>query len=190
MSKHLFRILFGTLCLVSASVFTGCSDDDEKSLVPELTASPETLTFSEETETVQTTSVKANCEWTVVKTDLDWATVEPMSGKGNATITVSVSEMASGLSERSGKIAFSLIHPEFGKWGEAESTVTVKQYASGVTPPPRVTRSMPTTSTRSLHRKVRVAGIPGWTSLKAGRTRPVRVLRTFPMNRVAQVHVR
>ncbi len=136
MSKHLFRILFGTLCLVSASVFTGCSDDDEKSLVPELTASPETLTFSEETETVQTISVKANCEWTVVKTDLDWATVEPMSGKGNATITVSVSEMASGLSERSGKIAFSLIHPEFGKWGEAESTVTVKQYASGVTPPP------------------------------------------------------
>lgn len=98
MSKHLFRILFGTLCLVSASVFTGCSDDDEKSLVPELTASPETLTFSEETETVQTISVKANCEWTVVKTDLDWATVEPMSGKGNATITVSVSEMASGLS--------------------------------------------------------------------------------------------
>lgn len=136
MSKHLFRILFGTLCLVSASVFTGCSDDDEKSVVPELTASPETLTFSEETETVQTISVKANCEWTVVKTDLDWATVGPMSGKGNATITVSVSEMASGLSERSGKIAFSLIHPEFGKWGEAESTVTVKQYASGVTPPP------------------------------------------------------
>lgn len=136
MSKHLFRILFGTLCLVSASVFTGCSDDDEKSVVPELTASPETLTFSEETETVQTISVKANCEWTVVKTDLDWATVEPMSGKGDATITVSVSEMASGLSERSGKIAFSLIHPEFGKWGEAESTVTVKQYASGVTPPP------------------------------------------------------
>ena len=136
MSKHLFRILFGTLCLVSASVFTGCSDDDEKSVVPELTASPETLTFSEETETVQTISVKANCEWTVVKTDLDWATVEPMSGKGDATITVSVSEMASGLSERSGKIAFSLIHPEFGKWGESESTVTVKQYASGVTPPP------------------------------------------------------
>lgn len=136
MSKHLFRILFGTLCLVSASVFTGCSDDDEKSVVPELTASPETLTFSEETETVQTITVKANCQWTVVKTDLDWATIEPMSGSGDATITVSVSEMASGLSERSGKIAFSLIHPEFGKWGEAESTVTVKQYASGVTPPP------------------------------------------------------
>lgn len=136
MSKHLFRILFGTLCFVSASVFTGCSDDDEKSVVPELTASPETLTFSEETETIQTISVKANCEWTVVKTDMDWATVEPMSGKGDATITVSVSEMGSGESERSGKIAFSLIHPEFGKWGEAESTVTVKQYASGVTPPP------------------------------------------------------
>lgn len=136
MSKHLFRILFGTLFLVSASVFTGCSDDDEKSVVPELTASPETLTFSEETETVQTVTVKANCQWTVVKTDLDWATVEPMSGNGDATITVSVSEMASGLSERSGKIAFSLIHPEYGKWGEAESTVTVKQYASGVTPPP------------------------------------------------------
>lgn len=178
MSKHLFRILFGTLCLVSASVFTGCSDDDEKSVVPELTASPETLTFSEETETVQTITVKANCQWTVVKTDLDWATIEPMSGSGDATITVSVSEMASGLSERSGKIAFSLIHPEFGKWGEAESTVTVKQYASGVTPPPRVTRSMPTTSTRSRLRKlmeVRVSSGLIWTSSRAGRTNPARV---------------
>lgn len=136
MSKYLFKILLGTLAFVWSSSFVGCTKDDNKSAAPELTAKTETLTFSDETESVQTFEVKANCEWRVVKTDLDWATVEPMSGKGDATISVSVAEMPEGQSERVGKIAFSLIHPEFGKWGEADSKVTVKQYAGGVTPPP------------------------------------------------------
>lgn len=136
MSKHLFKLLFGAMFLVAATAFTGCSDDDDKSLTPKLTADPTTLTFSDETETTQTVAITANCEWTVTASNLDWATITPMSGKGNGSISVTVSELPTGTNSRDGKISFTLIHPEFGKWGQAESTVTVNQYGSGVTPPP------------------------------------------------------
>lgn len=136
MSKHLFRLVFGAFFLVAATAFTGCSDDDDKSLTPKLTADPTALNFTDETETTQTVAITANCEWTVTASNLDWATISPMSGKGNGSISVTVSELPAGTSLREGKISFTLIHPEFGKWGQAESSVAVKQYGSGVTPPP------------------------------------------------------
>lgn len=136
MSKHLFRLVFGAFFLVAATAFTGCSDDDDKSLTPKLTADPTALDFTDETATTQTVAITANCEWTVTASNLDWATISPMSGKGNGTISVTVSELPAGTSLREGKISFTLIHPEFGKWGQAESSVAVKQYGSGVTPPP------------------------------------------------------
>ena len=136
MSKHLFRLLFGAFFLVAATAFTGCSDDDDKSLTPKLTADPTALDFTDETATTQTVAITANCDWTVTASNLDWATISPMSGKGNGTISVTVSELPAGTNLREGKISFTLIHPEFGKWGQAESSVAVKQYGSGVTPPP------------------------------------------------------
>ena len=136
MSKHLFRLVFGAFFLVAATAYTGCSDDDDKSLTPKLTADPTALDFTDETATTQTVAITANCEWTVTASNLDWATISPMSGKGNGTISVTVSELPAGTNLREGKISFTLIHPEFGKWGQAESSVAVKQYGSGVTPPP------------------------------------------------------
>ena len=136
MSKHLFRLVFGAFFLVAATAFTGCSDDDDKSLTPKLTADPTALDFTDETATTQNVAITANCEWTVTASNLDWATISPMSGKGNGTISVTVSELPAGTNLREGKISFTLIHPEFGKWGQAESSVAVKQYGSGVTPPP------------------------------------------------------
>ena len=136
MSKHLFRLVFGAFFLVAATAFTGCSDDDDKSLTPKLTADPTALDFTDETATTQTVAITANCEWTVTASNLDWATISPMSGKGNGTISVTVSELPAGTNLREGKISFTLIHPEVGKWGQAESSVAVKQYGSGVTPPP------------------------------------------------------
>ena len=136
MSKHLFRLVFGAFFLVAATAFTGCSDDDDKSLTPKLTADPTALDFTDETATTQTVAITANCEWTVTASNLDWATISPMSGKGNGTISVTVSELPAGTNLREGKISFTLIHPEFGKWGQAESSVAVKQYGRGVTPPP------------------------------------------------------
>lgn len=131
MSKHLFRLLFGAFFLVAATAFTGCSDDDDKSLTPKLTADPTALDFTDETATTQTVAITANCEWTVTASNLDWATISPMSGKGNGTISVTVSELPAGTNLSEGKISFTLIHPEFGKWGQAESSVAVKQYGSG-----------------------------------------------------------
>lgn len=136
MSKHLFRLLFGAFFLVAATAFTGCSDDDDKSLTPKLTADPTALDFTDETATTQTVAITANCEWTVTASNLDWATISPMSGKGNGTISVTVSELPAGTNLREGKISFTLIHPEFGKWDSNQSPITVKQYGSGVTPPP------------------------------------------------------
>lgn len=136
MAARFFRLLFGAFFLVAATAFTGCSDDDDKSLTPKLTADPTALDFTDETATTQTVAITANCEWTVTASNLDWATISPMSGKGNGTISVTVSELPAGTNLREGKISFTLIHPEFGKWGQAESSVAVKQYGSGVTPPP------------------------------------------------------
>ena len=136
MSKHLFRLVFGAFFLVAATAFTGCSDDDDKSLTPKLTADPTALDFTDETATTQTVAITANCEWTVTASNLDWATISPMSGKGNGTISVTVSELPAGTNLREGKISFTLIHPEFGKWGQAESSrsrKTVRQ--RGYTPP-------------------------------------------------------
>lgn len=134
MSKHLFKLLFGALFLVSATAFTGCADDDKKSESPKLTASPTALDFTDVTEKTQTVTIEANCEWQVAPTGLEWATISPMTGKGGGTITVTVQELPAGTTSREGKISFTLIHPEFGKWGTAESTVTVRQVAGGDMP--------------------------------------------------------
>lgn len=135
MSKHLFRLVFGAFFLVAATAFTGCSDDDDKSLTPKLTADPTALDFTDETATTQTVAITANCEWTVTASNLDWATISPMSGKGNGTISVTVSELPAGTNLREGKISFTLIHPNSAN-GVRPSRPYRKQYGSGVTPPP------------------------------------------------------
>ena len=132
MSKHLFRLLFGAFFLVAATAFTGCSDDDDKSLTPKLTADPTALDFTDETATTQTVAITANCEWTVTASNLDWATISPMSGKGNGTISVTVSELPAGTNLREGKISFTRIR-QMGPGRVVRSRETVRQ--RGYTPP-------------------------------------------------------
>lgn len=134
MNKHLFRLLFGALFLVAATVFTGCKEDDSKSATPTLSVSTESLVFTDATEKTQTVDIKANCEWKVVASDLSWATVEPMNGRGNGTISVTVQELPAGTNSREGKISFTLIHAEFGNWGTAEQSIAVSQVAGSEAP--------------------------------------------------------
>ena len=134
MNKHLFRLLFGALFLVAATVFTGCKEDDSKSATPTLSVSTESLVFTDATEKTQTVDIKANCEWKVVASDLSWATVEPMNGRGNGTISVTVQELPAGTNLREGKISFTLIHAEFGNWGTAEQSIAVSQVAGSDVP--------------------------------------------------------
>ena len=134
MNKHLFRLLFGALFLVAATVFTGCKEDDSKSATPTLSVSTQSLVFTDATEKTQTVDIKANCEWKVVASDLSWATVEPMNGRGNGTISVTVQELPAGTNSREGKISFTLIHAEFGNWGTAEQSIAVSQIAGSEVP--------------------------------------------------------
>lgn len=134
MNKHLFRLLFGALFLVAATVFTGCKEDDSKSATPTLSVSTESLVFTDATEKTQTVDIKANCEWKVVTSSLDWATVEPMNGRGNGTLSVTVQELPAGTNSREGKISFTLIHAEFGNWGTAEQSIAVSQVAGSEVP--------------------------------------------------------
>ena len=134
MSKHLFRFVFGALFLVAAAAFTGCSESDDKTPMPTLSVSTESLVFTDATEKTQTVDIKANCEWKVVASDLSWATVEPMNGRGNGTISVTVQELPAGTNLREGKISFTLIHAEFGNWGTAEQSIAVSQVAGSDVP--------------------------------------------------------
>lgn len=134
MNKHLFRLLFGALFLVAATVFTGCKEDDSKSATPTLSVSTESLVFTDATEKTQTVDITANCEWKVVTSSLEWATVEPMNGRGNGTISVTVQELPAGTNLREGKISFTLIHAEFGNWGTAEQSIAVSQVAGSEVP--------------------------------------------------------
>lgn len=135
MSKHLFRLVFGAFFLVAATAFTGCSDDDDKSLTPKLTADPTALDFTDETATTQTVAITANCEWTVTASNLDWATISPMSGKGNGTISVTVSELPAGTNLREAKSPSRLSTPnsQMGSGRVVRSRKTVRQ--RGYTPP-------------------------------------------------------
>ena len=134
MSKHLFRFVFGALFLVAAAAFTGCSESDDKTPMPTLSVSTESLVFTDATEKTQTVDIKANCEWKVVTSSLDWATVEPMNGRGNGTLSVTVQELPAGTNSREGKISFTLIHAEFGNWGPAEQSIAVSQVAGSDVP--------------------------------------------------------
>ncbi len=134
MSKHLFRFVFGALFLVAAAAFTGCSESDDKTPMPTLSVSTESLVFTDATEKTQTVQITANCEWKVVTSSLEWATVEPMNGRGNGTISVSVQELPAGTNLREGKISFTLIHAEFGNWGTAEQSIAVSQVAGSEVP--------------------------------------------------------
>ena len=134
MNKHLFRLLFGALFLVAATVFTGCKEDDSKSATPTLSVSTQSLVFTDATEKTQTVQITANCEWKVVASDLSWATVEPMNGRGNGTLSVTVQELPAGTNSREGKISFTLIHAEFGNWGTAEQSIAVSQVAGSEVP--------------------------------------------------------
>ena len=134
MNKHLFRLLFGALFLVAATVFTGCKEDDSKSATPTLSVLTQSLVFTDATEKTQTVQITANCEWKVVTSSLEWATVEPMNGRGNGTLSVTVQELPAGTNSREGKISFTLIHAEFGNWGTAEQSIAVSQVAGSEVP--------------------------------------------------------
>ncbi len=127
MSKKIFfKWIFAALFAVVATAFTGCADDPEDIKAPELTVNPATLTFTAEGGS-QTVEVTANCDWSV--TAPEWFDVQPTSGTGNATLTVTAYALEETAAKR-GVIYFTLYHSEYGEWGKSKNTVTVTQSRS------------------------------------------------------------
>ena len=86
--KNIYLMM--TLLVVTAATFVGC--------VKEYTmqVSTQNLYFGLEAG-IQELELTANCKWTITKNDdADWYTISTMSGKNNATITVTVNALEDG----------------------------------------------------------------------------------------------
>lgn len=128
MSKNnLFKLMFVALFAFAAVAFTGCKDDIEDVKAPELSIDPMILNFDQQGGT-QTVQLTATCDWEISTTLGNWIDVQPMSGSGDTTLTVTTYENTQG--ERV-VIYFTLYHPEYGAWGKSKNTLTVTQTATG-----------------------------------------------------------
>lgn len=87
MKKSNNFLTLAALLLIVMAGLTGCGK------VHSLRVSTNDLWFGTEAET-QTLEITANCKWTVMKNDdADWYSIDMMSGKNNATITITVDAM-------------------------------------------------------------------------------------------------
>lgn len=84
MKKHIHLLAIAALLLIVAAGFTGCVKT-YKIQVP-----TNNIWFSLDAGS-QTFEFTANCEWTITKNDnADWYTISQMSGKNDASITITV----------------------------------------------------------------------------------------------------
>ena len=89
MKKHIHLLAIAALLLIAAG-FTGCVKT-YKIQVP-----TNNLWFGVDAGS-QTFEFTANCEWTITKNDdADWYTISQMSGKNDATLTITVEAMEHG----------------------------------------------------------------------------------------------
>ena len=75
-----------TLCVVTAMALVSCLKEDK------VQVSTQNLWFGLGAET-QTIKITSNCKWTITKNDdVEWYTIDMMSGSNDATITINVEE--------------------------------------------------------------------------------------------------
>ena len=87
MKKHIHYLAVAALLLIMAAGFTGCRKKNQ------IQVPTNNLCFGLEASS-QPFDITANCEWTITKNeDVDWYAITPMSGKNDATITVTVSAL-------------------------------------------------------------------------------------------------
>lgn len=127
---NLWKLFFTAMMVFAATAFTACVDDNEDNGMPFLDVNPETLSFSLDgvAEGASTFEIKTNRPWTLTPLEgSEWVTVEPMEGRGNATIEVSVPATNEG---RIATLEFQLRN-SYGAY--MTKTVTIQQ-GSVVTP--------------------------------------------------------
>ncbi|MDR1737960.1 MAG: hypothetical protein LBR66_03970 [Candidatus Symbiothrix sp.] len=89
MKKLRFNLIFAAMC----SMFLwSCGDDESgKTGTPTLAVSKQALQFDVKPSEAQTIDILSNTAWTAsTETGVDWITLTPTSGQGNATLSVAV----------------------------------------------------------------------------------------------------
>lgn len=90
------RFLFATLFVTAFMAFTGCTDNEETDIqIPtmEIVTPHEGLTVAfDKMGGEQTFSITTSGIWEITKVP-DWLSIDPLKGQGNATITVTTSEL-------------------------------------------------------------------------------------------------
>ncbi len=87
MKKSINFLTLAALLLVAMAGLTGCVKEHA------LRVSTNNLWFGMDAES-KTINITANCKWTVMKNDdADWYSIDMMSGKNDATITITVKAM-------------------------------------------------------------------------------------------------
>ena len=131
MANKLFKSFFALAMVVGSALgFVACENEgDDVVSNPTVEVSTKSLNFSME-EGSQTVNVTANSDWKV-EVDVDWVTVTPANGTGDATITVAVAMNDTG-AVRETNIKVIALHKNYGNWETKK--IAVKQSASNEAP--------------------------------------------------------
>ena len=115
MTNKLFKSFFAfALVLGSALGFVACEPEDVEVGDPTVDVLTTSLNFAME-EGEQSVEITSNADWKIDTEDVDWITVTPERGNGNATIQVAVSMNDSG-DVREATIKVIALHKTYGNW--------------------------------------------------------------------------
>ena len=131
MANKLFKSIFAVIMtLGSALGFVSCEElVDVVVGDPSVEVSATSLNFTME-EGSQSVDITANADWKV-ESDVDWLTVTPAAGNGDAKITIAVAMNDTG-AVRETTIKVIALHKEYGAWDTKR--IKVQQSASDVPP--------------------------------------------------------
>ena len=124
MSNKFFKSIFAfAMVLGTALGFVGCTPQEEPAAAdPKVELSKSSVNFSS-AEGSETLNITCNSEWEIeVDEAADWVTINPMSGKNNATITVAVAENTTG-DVRETEVKVYALHKTYGRYDTKKLTV-------------------------------------------------------------------
>lgn len=131
MANKLFKSFFALAMVVGSALgFVACEDKGNDVVAnPTVEVSTKSLNFAME-EGSQDVDITANSDWKV-EVDVDWVTVTPANGTGDAKITVAVAMNDTGAA-RETTVKVIALHKTYGNWETKK--IALKQSASNDTP--------------------------------------------------------
>ena len=124
MSNKFFKSIFAfAMVLGTALGFVGCTPQEEPAAAdPKVELSKSSVNFSS-AEGSETLNITCNSEWEIeVDEAANWVTINPMSGKNNATITIAVAENTTG-EVRETEVKVYALHKTYGRYDTKKLTV-------------------------------------------------------------------